>query len=150
MLPASRSTIHLDAVMTMVDCDAFTVFPSLLAKLDSYALRPSREGIRARHEPDLFRAVARALGVAQLRLAFADTDAHTSQREQWDDGNNLLAISPGVVVGYERNSRINARLEDDGVEVITVPGSELARGRGGPRCMTCPIERAEPSSTEAA
>lgn len=144
ILPASRSTIHLDTVMTMVDRDVFTVFPSLLPKLDSYVLRPLREGIRARHESDLFRAVARALGLTQLRLAFADADVHTTQREQWDDGSNLLALSPGVVVGYERNSRINTRLENDGVEVITIPGSELARGRGGPRCMSCPIERDEP------
>ena len=143
-VPASRSTIHLDAVFTMVDRDAFTVFPSLLHRLDAYTLTPSRTGMRARHEPDLFGAIARALGQSRVRLIHGDADARTAQREQWDDGNNVLAISPGVVVAYERNEATNARLTDHGVEVLTIPGSELARARGGPRCMSCPIERDHP------
>lgn len=143
-VPASRATIHLDTVITMVDRDAFTVPPSQRDRLDSYTLKPSRTGIRARHEPDLFRAIARALGLCSVRLVHADADSETAQREQWDDGNNVLAISPGVVVAYERNEATNARLADHGIEVLTIPGSELARGRGGPRCMSCPIERADP------
>lgn len=140
-LPASRSTIHLDTVMTMVDHDAFTVSTPLLERLDSYTLTSVRGRLRVRHEPDLFRAIAGALDLPRVRLIHADADAGTAQREQWDDGNNVLAISPGVVLAYERNSATNARLGDHGVEVIPIPGSELARGRGGPRCMTCPIER---------
>jgi arginine deiminase len=143
-LPASRSTIHLDAVITMIDRDTFTVFPSLLGQLDSYVLDRWRGRMRVRHEPDLFRAVARALKIPCVRLVHADADSRTAQREQWDDGNNILAVSPGVVVAYERNSRTNAWLVDHDVEVIPIPGSELARGRGGPRCMACPIERADP------
>jgi arginine deiminase len=128
----------------MVDRDAFTVFPALLDRLDAYVLTPSRGGVRAAREPDLFAAVGRALELPSVRLIQSDADSRTAQREQWDEGNNVLAISPGFVVAYERNGATNARLEEHGIEVLRIPGSELARGRGGPRCMTCPIERAEP------
>jgi arginine deiminase len=141
-LPARRSTIHLDTVLTMVDVDAFTVFGDLVRGLDAYELTPSRRGPRAERIGDLFGAVARALDRDRLRLIEATGDRGTAQREQWDEGNNVLALEPGVVIAYERNTEINARLRAGGIDVITIPCAELARGRGGPRCMTCPIERA--------
>ncbi|MDQ6607676.1 MAG: arginine deiminase [Actinomycetota bacterium] len=143
VLPAMRSAMHLDTVLTMVDVDAFTVFPQLLDRLETYLLTPSVDGVCMRREADLFGTISQALELSRVRVIHSDADLDTARREQWDDGNNVLALSPGVVVAYERNAAINARLRDHGVEVITIPGSELARGRGGPRCMTCPIERDE-------
>jgi arginine deiminase len=141
VLPARRSTIHLDAVLTMVDVDAFTLYPAARRGLDAYVLRPRGDGISIDHPPDLFAAIADAVGTGALRLISHEGDLHTAAREQWDEGNNVVALAPGVVIAYERNVCTNARLREHGIEVITVPGSELARGRGGPRCMTCPIER---------
>ena len=141
-LPRQRSSMHLDTVMTMVDRDAFLIYPEIVEHTRTWSLRPSDEhGITVEVRPSLFDALAAALELDTIRVFTTGGDAMEADREQWDDGNNVLAIEPGVVVAYDRNVDTNTRLRKAGIEVITIEGFELSRGRGGARCMSCPIER---------
>ena len=143
-----RATMHLDTVLTMVDADALVVYPNAADSLSAYAVTCREphddesiiELAVAAAEPFLV-AAAKAMGLDTLRQIDTGLDPVTAEREQWDDGNNTLAIAPRVAVAYERNVETNARLRDAGIDVIAIAGSELGSGRGGPRCMSCPIVR---------
>jgi arginine deiminase len=137
-----RATMHLDTVCTMVDVDAVVMYPNIADSLVAYALTPGGDGqpVVAGPEPFLV-AAAKAMHIDTLRVIDTGLDPVTAEREQWDDGNNTLCLAPRLAVAYERNIETNARLEEAGIEVVRIAGSELGSGRGGPRCMSCPITR---------
>ncbi len=138
----NRASMHLDTVCTMVDTDVVLMYPAIRDTLRAYPLTPGPfAGIRVAGPVPFLDAAAEAMGIAKLRVIDTGLDPVTAEREQWDDGNNTLAIAPGVVVAYERNVETNARLADAGIEVLAISGSELGSGRGGPRCLSCPLHR---------
>ena len=142
-----RATMHLDTVCTMVDVDAVVMFPPVADELVAHTMTRNADGRVDVAPPEKFlTAAAKAMRINTLRVIDTGLDPVTAEREQWDDGNNTLAIAPRLAVAYERNVETNARLEESGIEVVRIPGSELGSGRGGPRCMSCPIRRDSPAA----
>ena len=137
-----RATMHLDTICTMVDVDAVVMYPNVANRLAALTVQADADGgLVMKPLAPFLTAAAEAMGIDQLRVIDTGLDPVTAEREQWDDGNNTLAIEPKLAVAYERNEVTNERLQEAGIEIIPIAGSELGSGRGGPRCMSCPILR---------
>ncbi|MEN5018198.1 arginine deiminase [Erwinia sp. Eh17-17] len=142
-LPKQRACMHLDTVMTHLDRDTFSVYPEAIGpQTRCWTITSDGQGgLHRKEESSLLKAIEQALGLDQIHLITTGGDRFEAEREQWNDANNVLAVRPGVVIGYERNIYTNEKYDKAGITVLPIPGNELGRGRGGARCMSCPLER---------